>query len=89
MKIHETYSYGNSYVGRSHWLLEYQNILRHCRKYLGVLHNYFDSPTKLSSDLYPAKFLDTPTKPFHVEILNAYLNFLKYIIPIPDNDYII
>jgi len=25
---------------------------------LGVLHNYFDSSTKLFSNLYPAKFLD-------------------------------
>jgi len=29
-----------------------------------VLHNYFDSPTKLFSDLYLAKFLDTSAKSF-------------------------
>lgn len=31
---------------------------------LGVLHNYFDSPTKLFLDLYLAKFLDTLANPF-------------------------
>jgi len=29
---------------------------------LSVLHNYFNSPTKLFSDLYQAKFLDTLAK---------------------------
>jgi len=29
---------------------------------LSVLHNYFDGQTKLFSDLYPAKFLDTSAK---------------------------
>jgi len=38
--------------------------LRHCQKRLSILHNYFDDPTKLFSDLYPAKFLDTSAKPF-------------------------
>jgi len=28
---------------------------------LSVLHNYFDSPTNLFSNLYLAKFLDTST----------------------------
>jgi len=31
---------------------------------LTILYSYFDNPTKLSSDLYPAKFLDTLTKFF-------------------------
>jgi len=31
---------------------------------LSILHNYFDDPTKLFSDLYLAKFLDTSAKPF-------------------------
>jgi len=31
---------------------------------LSVLHNYFDDPTKLFSDLYLAKFLDTSAKLF-------------------------
>jgi len=31
---------------------------------LSVLHNYFNSLTKLFSDLYLAKFLDTLVKPF-------------------------
>jgi len=30
---------------------------------LSVLGNYFDSTTKLFSDLYVAKFLDTSAKP--------------------------
>jgi len=29
---------------------------------LSVLHNYFNSPTKLFSDLYQAEFLDTLAK---------------------------
>jgi len=29
---------------------------------LSILYSYFDNPTKLSSDLCPAKFLDTSTK---------------------------
>jgi len=39
-------------------------LIRHCQKCLSVLHDYFDGPTKLFSDLYPVKFLDTSTKPF-------------------------
>jgi len=31
---------------------------------LSVLHNYFDGPTKLFSDLYLAKFLDSSAKSF-------------------------
>jgi len=31
---------------------------------LSNLHNYFDNPNKLFSNLYLAKFLDTSTKPF-------------------------
>jgi len=31
---------------------------------LSVLHNYFDDLTKLFSDLYLTKFLDSPTKSF-------------------------
>jgi len=31
---------------------------------LSVLHNYFDSSTKLLYDLYPAKILDLSAKPF-------------------------
>jgi len=40
----------------------------HISDSLNVLHNYFDSPTKLMSDLHSAKFLDTSTKlyPFRV-----------------------
>jgi len=28
-----------------------------------IIHNYFDDPTKLFSNLYLTKFLDTLTKP--------------------------
>jgi len=31
---------------------------------LSILHNYFNSPTKLFLDLYLAEFLDTSTKSF-------------------------
>ena len=31
---------------------------------LSILHNYFDDPTKLFSDLYLAKFLDTSENSF-------------------------
>jgi len=42
----------NNYVGYLNWLLECQNFLQHCHQRLSVLHNYFDNPTKLFSDLY-------------------------------------
>jgi len=32
--------------------------------HLNSLRNYFDGPTKLFSDLYVVKFLDTSAKPF-------------------------
>ena len=38
--------------------------MQYCHKRLSVLHNYFDSLTKLFSDLYTAKFLDTTVKLF-------------------------
>jgi len=34
-----------------------------------ILHSYFDNPTKLFSNLYLAKFLNTSTKPFFVHII--------------------
>jgi len=37
---------------------------------LSILHNYFDDLTKLFSDLYLAKFLDTSSKPFFPCIFN-------------------
>jgi len=36
--------------------------LQHCHQRLSVLYNYFDSSTKLFSDLYLAKFLDSVEK---------------------------
>jgi len=39
-------------------LLKYQKFLQHCLSYLNFLRNYFDSPTKLFSDLYLDKFLN-------------------------------
>jgi len=35
---------------------------------LNVLHNYFNDPTKLFSDLYLAKFLDVSVKSFFPRI---------------------
>jgi len=52
----------NNYAGCSNWLLECQNFLQYCSLCLSVLHNDFDSLTKLFSDL--AKFLDTSAKSF-------------------------
>jgi len=40
-------------------LPEYQNVLQHCSSCLSFLHNYLDSPTKLFSNVYLAKFLNT------------------------------
>jgi len=37
---------------------------------LSVLHNYFDSSTKLFPDLYLAKFLNTSVKPLRIIIIN-------------------
>jgi len=57
-----------------------------CQKCLSVLHNYFDGPTKLFSDLYPAKFLDTSAKPFFLYCNNVetqytiVLKITKYIL---------
>jgi len=49
----------NNYERR--WLLECQNFLQH---HIFFLHNYFDGPTKLFSDLYLPKFLDTSATSF-------------------------
>jgi len=49
-------NYQNNYIERSNRLLECQNFLRYCSLFLRF-QNYFDGPTKLFSDLYPAKFL--------------------------------
>jgi len=42
-------------------------------KRLSVLHNYFDGPTKLFSNLYLAKFLDISIRPFFL-----YLEYLEH-----------
>jgi len=39
-------------------------LLHHDQQCLSVLHNYFGGPTKLFSDLYLAKFLNTLLKSF-------------------------
>jgi len=61
-------NYQKKYITRSSFLLEYQNFLKHCSSYLRFLHfddNYFDSPTKLLSDLiYLTKFLSISAKSF-------------------------
>jgi len=63
-------------IGRSNWLLD--------QKCLSVPHNYFENPTKLFSDLYPAKFSDTSTKPVHVEIHSKCVSqFLEILFQYP------
>jgi len=49
-------------------LLECQHFLQHCSLCLSVLHNNFDSLTKLFLDLYLAKFLDISDRSFRVSI---------------------
>jgi len=59
----------------------------HYHQPLNVLHNYFDSPTKLSN-LYLTKFLDTSTKLFFPcickskEIKHFILQRLRYVFPL-------
>jgi len=57
-------NYQINYVGRSNWLLESQNFLQYYSSCLSFLHNYFDSLTKLFSDLYLAKFFDILVQSF-------------------------
>jgi len=54
----------NNYVEYANWLPECQNFLQHRSLCLNdaAIHNYFDISTKLFSDLYLTKFLDTSTK---------------------------
>jgi len=54
--------YQNNYAERS-------SIMSNAAKNFDILatsglHNYFDGPTKLFSDLYPAKFLNISVKSF-------------------------
>jgi len=51
----------NNYVIRSNWLLECQNFVQRCSLCVIIIHNYFDSVTRLFS---VAKFLATSAKPF-------------------------
>jgi len=62
-------NYQNNYVGHSNWLLEYENLLQHCLSCLSSLHNYFDVPTKLFSDLCLIKFLDLSKSSFSCNIV--------------------
>jgi len=49
----------------ANWLLlECQNFLQHYLSCLRFLCNYFEGPTKLFSDWYLAKFLDTSPNSF-------------------------
>jgi len=43
---------------------------------LSVLHNYFDGPAKLFSDLYLVKFLNTST----IKIVLFLLKSIKFLI---------
>jgi len=46
---------------------------------LSVLYNYFDSPTKLFSNLYPIKFFNISAKrSFRFIIALYYKNFMEY-----------
>jgi len=49
---------------------------------LSVLHNYFDGLTKLFSDLYLVKFLDSSAKPFFPCDDNSYRNSNFFDFPI-------
>jgi len=59
----------DNYAGRSSW--------KTFSTLLSVLYNYFDSPTKLFSDLYLAKFVCTLAKSFRV--YKAYVCIYIYI----------
>jgi len=60
----------NNYVACSNWLLKFQNLLQYCSSCLKCLRNYIiDSPTKLFSDLYLAKFLNTSAKSILYKII--------------------
>jgi len=63
-------------------LLERQNCLQYCSSCLSFLHNYFDGPTELFSDLYLVKFLDILVKLFflvHITRIKIVL-FLCYTL---------
>jgi len=55
------------------------NEFKGSQKCLSILHNYFNEPIKLFSDLYAAKFLDTSTKPFFPYIFSQLCVSIKYI----------
>jgi len=57
--------YQNNYVGRSNW----SQIV--ASKFLSILHNYFDDPTKSFLDLYPVKFFDTSEKLFFLYMFDV------------------
>jgi len=49
-------NFDQRFTSYSSWLLEYEKFLQHCSSCLSLLHNYFDDPTKLFSNLYLVKF---------------------------------
>jgi len=51
-------------IGRSSGSLEIFKMFCNIAHRANFLHNYFDEPTKLFSDLYSAKFLDILAKSF-------------------------
>jgi len=65
-------TYTLNYVGRSNWLLKYQNFLQYCSLCLTFLQ--FDGPTFIFRSISLAKvskFLDTSAKPsFRLGIIN-------------------
>jgi len=66
----------NHYVS---WLIECQNFLQYCLLCLRILNN-FDNPTKLFSNPYLAKFLNTSTNSFFSWYSNSlYVSFFIVI----------
>jgi len=64
-------------------LLKRQNFLQHCLLCLSVLHDNFDSSTKLFSDLHLAKFLNSSAKSFFLVLSVIYRlsnNRLKIVV---------
>jgi len=57
-------------------------FLQHYHWRSSILHNYFDSPTKLFLDLYLIKVLDTSAKfiPLYIYFLKHDLKYEKFYI---------
>jgi len=71
----------NNYVGNSSMMNNTAKNLTSSTS-LSVLHNYFDDPAKLFSDLYLAKFLDISAKLFY-----PCVSLISHVQRFPMNDY--